>query len=65
MENCALGKAPIAKGDKLRKLEGPHSDTERLTTKEKPCAAVVGSLNYVQTCTRPNLAFITGYLGRY
>ena len=65
MENCAPGKAPIVKGDKLRKLEGPHSDTERLTMKEKPYAAVVGSLNYAQTCTRPDLAFVTRYLGRY
>ena len=65
MENCAPGKAPIVKGDKQRKLEGPHSDTERLTMKEKPYAAVVGSLNYAQTCTRPDLAFVTGYLGRY
>ena len=65
MENCAPGKAPIVKGDKLRKLEGPHSDTERLTMKEKPYAAVVGSLNYAQTCTRSDLAFVTRYHGRY
>ena len=65
MDNCALGKAPIVKGDKLRKLEGPHLDTERLTMKEKPYAVVVGSLNCAQTCTRPNLAFITEYLGIY
>ena len=33
--------------------------------KEKPYVAVVGSLNYAQTCTRPDLAFVIGYLGRY
>ena len=65
MENCAPGKAPIVNGDKLRKLEGPHLDNERLTMKEKPYAAVVGSLNYAQTCTPLDLAFVTGYLGRY
>jgi hypothetical protein len=28
-------------------------------------AYVVGSLIYAQVCTRPNLAFIIGMLGRY
>jgi hypothetical protein len=30
-----------------------------------PYASVVGSLIYAQVCTRPNLAFVTGMLGRY
>ena len=65
MENCAPGKAPIVKRDKLRKLQGPQSDSERLAMKDKPYAALVGCLNYAQTCTRLDLAFVTGYLGRY
>ena len=28
-------------------------------------ALAVGSLQYAQVCTRPNLAFVTGILGRY
>jgi hypothetical protein len=28
-------------------------------------ASAVGSLQYAQVCTRPDLAFITGVLGRY
>ncbi|XP_074298009.1 secreted RxLR effector protein 161-like [Silene latifolia] len=27
-----------------------------------PCASVVGSLNYVQTCTRPDISFAIGML---
>jgi hypothetical protein len=28
-------------------------------------ASAVGSLIYAQVCTRPDLAFVTGMLGRY
>ncbi|XP_074305459.1 secreted RxLR effector protein 161-like [Silene latifolia] len=30
-----------------------------------PYASMVGSLNYVQTCTRPDISFAVGMLGRY
>jgi hypothetical protein len=30
-----------------------------------PYASAVGSLQYAQVCTRPDLAFVTGVLGRY
>jgi hypothetical protein len=30
-----------------------------------PYASAVGSLQYSQVCTRPDLAFVTGVLGRY
>ena len=30
-----------------------------------PYASVVGSLMYVQTCTRPDISFAVGMLGRY
>jgi hypothetical protein len=33
--------------------------------KAVPYASAVGSLQYAQVCTRPDLAFITGVLGRY
>jgi len=33
--------------------------------KDKPYASAVGSLQYAQVCTRPDLAFVTGVLGRY
>jgi hypothetical protein len=33
--------------------------------KSVPYASAVGSLMYVQVCTRPDLAFVTGMLGRY
>ena len=33
--------------------------------KAVPYALAVGSLQYAQVCTRPDLAFVTGILGRY
>ena len=33
--------------------------------KAVPYASAVGSLQYAQVCTRPDLAFVTGMLGRY
>ena len=33
--------------------------------KAVPYASAVGSLQYAQVCTRSDLAFITGVLGRY
>jgi hypothetical protein len=30
-----------------------------------PYASAVGSLQYAQVCIRPDLAFVTGVLGRY
>jgi hypothetical protein len=28
-------------------------------------ASLIGSIIYAQVCTRPNIAYITGMLGRY
>ena len=33
--------------------------------KAAPYASAVGSLQYAQVCTRPDLAFVTRILGRY
>ena len=33
--------------------------------KSIPYASVIGSMMYAQVCTRPDLAFVTGMLGRY
>ena len=65
MENYTPGNAPIVKGDKLKKLQWPQTDLKRLTMKDKPYATVVGCLNYAHTSTRPDLTFVTTYLGKY
>ena len=55
----------IAKGDKFSLKQYPQNDLEKDTMKDIPYASVIGSLMYAQVCTRPNIAFITGMLGRY
>jgi len=33
--------------------------------KNIPFASVVGSLTYAQVCTKPDIAYVVGVLGRY
>jgi Reverse transcriptase (RNA-dependent DNA polymerase) len=65
MQNCSPSVAPIIKGDKFSKFQCPKNDLERAQMKKIPYASVVGSLMYAQVCTRPDIAFVVGMLGRY
>ncbi|RDX85463.1 hypothetical protein CR513_33349, partial [Mucuna pruriens] len=56
---------PIVKGDKFSLKQCPNDDLERNEMQKNPYASVVGSLMYAQVCTRPNIAFMVGVLGRY
>ena len=46
-------------------MQCPKNDLERKEIKSIPYASVVGSLLYCQTCTRPDISFAVGMLGRY
>ena len=65
MKYCKPGDTPVAKGDKFSLEQCPKSDLEKDVMKDIPYASVVASLMYAQVCTRPDIAFITGMLGRY
>ena len=65
METCKAGEVPFVKGDKLGKIQCPSNDFERKSMGNIPYASAVGSLMYAQVCTRPDIAFIVGVLGRY
>ncbi|KAL1203510.1 Retrovirus-related Pol polyprotein from transposon TNT 1-94 [Cardamine amara subsp. amara] len=65
MENCSIRKASIQKGEKYSKKQCPKNELERKEMERIPYASVVGSLNYAQTCTRPDISFAVGMLGRY
>ncbi|XP_074266382.1 secreted RxLR effector protein 161-like [Silene latifolia] len=65
MNECSAGIVPIQKGDKFSKMQCPRNELERKEMERIPYAFVVGSLNYVQTCTRPDISFAVGMLGRY
>ena len=65
MQQCKPGIAPVCKGDKLSLSQCPHSDIEKAQMKNVPYASALGSIMYAQVCTRPDIAFATGLIGRY
>ncbi|KAM1998218.1 hypothetical protein EV2_005744 [Malus domestica] len=65
METCSGGDVPIGKGDKFSKSQCPKTDFEVEAMKDKPYASLVGSVMYIQVCTRPDLAFTLSVLGRF
>ena len=65
MQQCKPGIAPVCKGDKLSLSQCPHSDIEKAQIKNVPYASALGSIMYAQVCTRPDIVFATGLLGRY
>ena len=65
MQLCSYGKSPNVKGDIFSKGQCPQNDIKRDRIKTVPYSSVVGSLMYAQVCTRPDIAFVVGVLGRY
>ncbi|KAL1360494.1 hypothetical protein AAHE18_04G180600 [Arachis hypogaea] len=65
MENCRPMDTPVAKGDKFSLKQCPKNDLERTAMHDKPYASALGSLMYAQVCTRPDISFVVGVLGRY
>ena len=65
MEKCKPGDTPISKGDKFSLAQCPKNHLEIAEMQKIPYASAFGSLMYAQVCTRPDLAYIVGMLGRY
>ena len=65
MSNCAPGDTPVAKGDKFSLHQCPEKELEKKDMERFPYASVVGSLMYAQVCTRPEIAYSVGMLGKY
>ena len=57
MESCNPTAAPAAPGELLTQENCPKTDGEREEMKDKPFAQLVGALNYLATCTRPDIAY--------
>ena len=65
MQFCSAGDALITKGDKLSEKQYPRNDLERKQMKNIPYASGVGSLMYAHRCTRLDISFAVGMLGRF
>ena len=65
MQNYKSGDTPVAKGDKFSLEQCPKNAFEEKDMQKIPYASTVGSLMYAQICTRPDIAYIIGMLGRY
>ena len=65
MHASKLTPAPIVNGDSFGKFQCPKNQYEIDQMKAVPYGSAVGSLQYAQVCTRPDLAFVTGVLGRF
>jgi hypothetical protein len=65
MHACNHMHAPIVKDDKYGCFQSPRNQYEIDQMKSVSYTLAVRSLMYAQVCTRPDLAFVTGMLGRY
>jgi hypothetical protein len=65
MHKCSTTPAPVVKGGKLGTFQCPKNMYESDQMKSIHYASTVGSLMYTQVCTRHDIAFITGLLGRF
>jgi hypothetical protein len=64
MQNYFSSISPIIKGNKFSKFQCPKNNLECAQMKQIPYASVVESLIYAQVCTRSDIIFVVGMLGR-
>lgn len=55
---------PVDQSVKLSCTSCPTTDEEKATMTRTPYRQLIGTLLYVSTCTRPELAFVVSQLGR-
>ena len=65
MHNCSPRSVPVTKGGRLSKNQCPKNDRERMTMKNVRYSSIVCSLMYAQVCTRLDISFVVGMLGRF
>ena len=65
MKDCSRSVSLIVKGDRFNLNQCPKNNLEMEQMMNIPYTSAVGSLMYAQVCTRPDIAFVVGMLGRY
>ena len=65
MENSKKGTLPFKHGVHLSKEQSPKTLEQKERMSRIPFASAVGSLMYVMLCTRPDICYAVGIVGRY
>jgi hypothetical protein len=65
MHMCKPSPVSIVKGDRFGKFQCPKNQYEIDRMKAVSYASAIGSLQYAQVCTRPDLTFVIRLLGRF
>ena len=65
MTDCKPASTPFPTGTVLTKEMAPANDEEKMEMKKKPYQELIGSLMYLTTSTRPDLAYSVGVLCRF
>jgi hypothetical protein len=65
MKNYKPENIHVAKGDKFSLDQCPKTEHEKSEMHQISYASLIGSLMYAQVCTRPDITYIIGMLGRY
>ena len=65
MENSKKGDLPIEGNTKQIKTQSLSIEAEIVEMSHIPYASAVGSIMYVMTCTRPDVAFALSMVSRY
>jgi Reverse transcriptase (RNA-dependent DNA polymerase) len=65
MKNYKSGNTPIAKRDKFNLDQCQKIELEKTEMHQISYTSLIESLMYAQVCTRPDITYITGMLGRY
>ena len=65
MKICSLSLAPIVKGDRFSVDQCLQNNLKQQKMRHTLYASAIRSLMYAQVCTRPDIAYVVGVLGRY
>jgi len=65
MQDSKKGFLPFRYGVKLSKDQCPKTPEEKAEMQKIPYASAVGSLMYAMQCTRPDICFAVGMMGRF
>jgi hypothetical protein len=65
MTNCRSASTPLEPGIRLSKSDSAQTTEDKIAMKRYPYATLIGSLMYLTTCTRPDIAYAVGVLCRF